>query len=229
MKTVITLAACIAMSTTFFTPTAKADEWDRKTVVSFSEPVEVPGVVLPAGKYVFRLADSESDRHIVQVLNTSEDKVFATLLAIPSEQLTTPDKTIITFEERAAGAPEAVKTWFYPGDNIGEEFVYPKPRAMELAKANHQPVKAMPAEFTQNITKSTTPTSAPASEPHVAKLKSAPVQVAQPKGDSVEVVEIAQMTKADRLPETASTLPLIMLAGIGALAAAGAVRMARSY
>src|ERR1035437_10836675 len=64
------------------------DQWNKKTVLTFSESVEIPGVVLPAGQYVFKLLDSLSDRHIVQVFNADENKVYATILAIPHYRMT---------------------------------------------------------------------------------------------------------------------------------------------
>src|SRR5438067_11496719 len=129
-----------------FAPSASADDWNRKTTVTFSAPVEIPGVhlkgwgVLPAGTYVFKILDSLSDRHIVQIFNQDEATIYATILAIPNYRLKATDKTVITFRERAAGEPEALRAWFYPGRNWGEEFVYPKAKAVELAKATNTPV-----------------------------------------------------------------------------------------
>src|ERR1700757_4647396 len=93
-------------------PLATAGEWDQKTIFTFSGPVEIPGQVLPAGTYVFKLANSPSDRNIVQVFSKDERHLFATFLAIPDYRLQPAGKTIITFEERPAGSPEAVRAWF---------------------------------------------------------------------------------------------------------------------
>ena len=137
---VLTTVSCLALIGAISTPTARADEWNKKTVITFSGPVEIPGVhltgwgVLPAGTYVFKLLDSQSDRHIVQIFNKDETKVLATILAIPNYRLKATDKTVITFRERPAGEPEALRAWFYPGRNYGDEFVYPKAKAVELAK-----------------------------------------------------------------------------------------------
>ena len=125
---------------------AKADVWNQKTKFTFSEPVEIPGQVLAAGTYVFKLMDSTSDRNIVEVLNEREDHLYGIFLAIPDYRLKPADRSIITFEERAQGSPEAVRAWFYPGENYGHDFVYPKVKAMQLAKANNQPVPSMPDE-----------------------------------------------------------------------------------
>jgi len=136
----------IVLAGASFAPNARADEWNKKTVITFSGPVEIPGVhlkgwaILPAGTYVFKILDSLSDRHIVQIFNKDETVVYATILAIPNYRLKATDKTVITFRERPAGEPEALRAWFYPGANFGEEFVYPKTRAMQLAKAENAPV-----------------------------------------------------------------------------------------
>src|SRR5438067_10945282 len=136
-----------------FAPSASADDWNRKTVISFSAPVEIPGVhlagwgVLPAGTYVFKILDSQSDRHIVQIFSQDELTVYATILAIPNFRLKATDKTVMTFRERPAGEPEALRAWFYPGKNWGEEFVYPKSKAIALAKATNTPVLFTPVEL----------------------------------------------------------------------------------
>src|SRR5580765_6465838 len=137
---------CIALLGATFSPSAKADAWNRKTVITFSGPVEIPGVhltgwgVLLAGTYVFKILDSQSDRHIVQIFSKDELTVYATILAIPNYRLKATDKTVMTFRERPAGQPEALRAWFYPGRNWGEEFVYPKAKAIEIAKATNTPV-----------------------------------------------------------------------------------------
>jgi hypothetical protein len=127
-----TTVCCMAVMGAVLAPGAKADDWNRKTTITFSGPVEIPGVhltgwgVLPAGTYVFKILDSQSDRHIVQIFNQDETMIYATILAFPNYRLKATDKTVITFTERPAGEPEALRAWFYPGRNWGEEFVYPK-------------------------------------------------------------------------------------------------------
>jgi hypothetical protein len=197
---------------------AKADEWDKKTVFTFSGPVEIPGMVLPAGTYVFKLMDSDSDRNIVQVFNKDENHLYGTFLAIPDYRMKTPSKPIITFEERASNSPEAVKAWFYPGDNYGNEFVYPKPKAVELARRTQQAVPSMPAEMASNTTKPVKTVT----EPPVAAMKKAPLKAQKPTGEEVEITEafppppaqMASMNPPKSLPKTASPLPLIGLVGI---------------
>jgi hypothetical protein len=114
-------------------PIARADQWDKETVVTFNNPVEVPGKVLPAGTYVLKLASSESDRQIVQIFTKDQQKVLATIHAVPDYRLHLTDRTVISFDERPSGEPEALRSWFYPGENYGVRFVYPKSR-MELTE-----------------------------------------------------------------------------------------------
>src|ERR1035441_2420568 len=156
-----TTVCCMALTAVILAPSAKADDWNRKTTITFSGPVEIPGVhlvgfgVLPAGTYVFKILDSKPDRHIVQIFSQDERTVYATILAIPNYRLKATDKTVITFRERPAGEPEALRAWFYPGRNWGEEFVYPKAQAMTLAKETNVPVLFTPAELPVEVTEST--------------------------------------------------------------------------
>ena len=234
---------CLTFLGTMFSPTAKADDWSQKAVLTISSPIEIPGVhlagwaVLPAGTYVFKLLDSQSDRHIVQIFNKDETIVYATILAIPNYRLKATDKTVITFSERPAGQPEALRAWFYPGRNWGEEFVYPKAKAMELAKTANMPVLFTPAEIPAEV-------AAPiksVDEPVVVQLKHAPIMAVKPTGEEVELavvvtpppaVETAVVAPAQvpvsRLPDTASSLPLIRLCGLLALGGAFAIRSLRN-
>ena len=200
------IVLCFVVFCLLVVPTVMADDWNRETVITFSGPVEVPGVgaqTLPAGSYVFKILNSDSDRHIVQIFNQDKTHVFTTILAIPNYRLHATDKTVITFSERPAGQPEAIKAWFYPGRAWGEEFVYAKPRALELAKETNEPVLATPLEL------ATAP---------VEALKTAPIEAVDPKGEPVELAQVVEpppMTAAPApLPRTASPLPLIALIGL---------------
>jgi hypothetical protein len=202
-------ALCLFVLCVLVVPPAMADDWNRETVITFSGPVEVPGVgaqTLPAGTYVFKILDSLSDRHIVQVFSQDKTHLFTTILAMPNYRLKATDKTVITFRERPAGQPEALRAWFYPGRQWGDEFVYAKPRALELAKETNEPVLATPIEL--------------AAAP-VEALKTAPVEAVDPKGEPVEIAQVVEpppMT-AEPLPRTASPLPLIGLIGVLTLGA----------
>jgi hypothetical protein len=142
MRFVKTLC-CAAALTIVVAPGARADEWNKKTILTFSGPVQIPGATLPAGSYVFKLADIAGNRHVVQVFSKDEKKIYTTMLAIPNQRAEPSDKPIILFSERASGSPQAVKVWYYPGETIGNEFVYPKSQAMRIAKDTHTRVLAM--------------------------------------------------------------------------------------
>src|SRR5260221_1891629 len=139
LKAIGSAAALVAL----LAPGVRADQWNKKTILTFSGPVQIPGATLAAGSYVFKLADLAGNRHVVQVFDKDEKKIIATLLAIPNERLEAADEPVVLFTERPAGSPQAVKGWFYPGNRIGNEFVYPKSMAVKIAKANHQSVLAM--------------------------------------------------------------------------------------
>jgi hypothetical protein len=232
---VVATIICLTLGAFALPCRVNADASDKKTIVTFSQPVEIPGVqVLPAGKYVFKLLDSSSNRNIVQIFNKDQTHVYATILAIPNFRLRATDKTVITFGERAAGTPEAIRAWFYPGANWGREFVYPKTRAVELAKITHQPVLAMPAELAPNLTKP----AKSVDEPPVVALKEAPVTAVKPTGDEVAITEVIELPPmqtasalkpevAGRLPNTASPLPLLGLIGLLSLGTSFALSVIR--
>src|SRR6202522_213043 len=229
---------CAALISAAFAPNVKADDWNQKTVVTFSGPVETPGVhmkgwaVLPAGTYVFKLLGSKSDRHIVQIFNQDETVVYATVLAIPNYRLRATSKTVLTFRETPPGQPDVLRAWFYPGKNFGEEFVYPKERALELAKVTNSPVLYTPVEIPVEVA---APITSP-EEPVVVQLKQAPVLAVQPTGEDVEIAQVVTAPPAEvlvatndaQLPKTASPMPLIGLLGLLALGAAFTLKLART-
>jgi len=181
---------------------AMADEQDKATQLTFSGPVEVPGQVLPAGTYWFVLANTDSDRNTVQIWNADRGHLVTTILAIPDFRLKARGKTIINFEERAADQPEAIHSWFYPGDNYGEEFVYLKARAMQLAKQTNRPVLSMRDDRASNT----------------APIAQRAVNAVSPSGEEIEIADIVSSQPVDMpeeeetassLPTTASLLPLL--------------------
>jgi hypothetical protein len=209
---------CVVVLCALATPSAlMADEWNKATELTFSEPVEVPGLVLPAGTYWFTLADSDSDRNIVEIWDADRMHLVTTILAIPDYRLQPTGKTVIHFEERPSDSPEAIHSWFYPGANYGEEFVYPKARATVLAKQTGRPVLSMPD-----------------TQPSEAKqIKQTPVKAVTPSGEEIEVAEVVvsqPVTQAaaapTSLPKTASFLPLLALAGFLSLGVGFSIRKA---
>jgi hypothetical protein len=257
----LTTVSCMALASILLTPIANADEWNKKTVITFSGPVEIPGVhlagwrILPAGTYVFKILDSQSDRHIVQIFNKEETTIYATILAIPNQRLTATGKTVMTFRERPAGQPEALRAWFYPGSTSGEEFVYSKVQAAAIAKDTNTPVLFTPAEMPVEVAEPVKLSDAPV----VAEMKRAPIMAITPTGKEVQIAEVVTppapllavetpnatpapasqpvaavvadtppptVAPGNTLPATASNLPLIGLLGLVALGGAFIVRAA---
>jgi hypothetical protein len=193
---------------------ARADDLDKETVLTFSQPVEIPGHVLPAGTYTFRLFSSKSDRHIVQVFNADGSQLIATVLAIPDYRLTATDKTVITFVEAPAGSPEVIRAWFYPGNTIGQEFVYSRQRALELAKASNVVVPALSADVVRVDDLATAPIVAVTPDQRDADVNVA-IQTTPPEMAASEVG--GSTRNAGQLPATASTLPSVLVFGLGCL------------
>jgi len=224
-------------------PVMLADAWDKKTILTVNETVQLPGATLPPGKYVMKLLDSPSNRHIVQVFNEDQSKLITTILAIPNERLQPTGSTRFGYWETPEGQPRAMRSWFYPGDNFGQEFAYPKQTAITIAQTTRESVPTI--ESTDLTTAEVTRT-----EPEVREeIAAAPEPVPQPETQAVteapvveERVEIAQNTPPPAptvveesrpietpvtLPATGSPLPLIALSGLFSLGAAGALRLRR--
>ena len=130
---------------------ANADVWNKKTKLTVNETIEVPGATLPPGEYVVKLVDSNSNRHIVQFMNGDEDEVISTVIAIPNSRLEPTGDTEFEWYETPAGQPPALRAWFYPGDNFGQEFAYPEDRAATLAQQTSQEVRSSTAQQREEI------------------------------------------------------------------------------
>ncbi len=162
----------------------RADEWNKLTKITFSGPVEVPGKVLPAGTYIFKLLDSPSNRNVVEIYNADQTHLEDLVLAVADQRLRpTTHKNVIQFSERPAGSPVALKAWFYPGSTQGEEFVYPHDRAVELAKENHETVYSTKSDLTPYMSKHMKSEH----DPDAAKMKQSQVQEVQPNGSENDV------------------------------------------
>jgi hypothetical protein len=166
MKRVIT--SCLAVMG--MAAMLQADVWNKKTILTVNQTIEVPGATLTPGKYVVKLMDSQSNRHIVQFMNEREDEVLSTVLAIPNQRLKPTGETEFSFYEAGAGEARALQAWFYPGDTIGHEFAYPKEKAMALARTSGHDVPSFAgddptsAEVT-TVSPSETRAEAPAERP----------------------------------------------------------------
>jgi Protein of unknown function (DUF2911) len=218
VKSVFLLLAITLLCATVL-PSARADTWNKKTIVTFSQAVEVPGKILPAGTYTFVLLDSPSDRHIVQIFNADGSQLVTTVLAINDYRLKPTGDTVMKFSERPGDAPDALRAWFYPGNNFGQAFVYPKVRAVQLAQTTQIYVPAVAVDtFDETVIKTApivaeTPdqkevevtTVIQTSEPVAVVATPAPVTVATPAPVAVKETE--------ELPKTASSMPLLALLG----------------
>lgn len=217
LLTLLAAALSILLVVGMFTPGARADEWNKQTTFTFSGPIQIPGfhetMVLPAGTYVFRLLDIQQSRNVVQVFNKDRSKLITTILAIPNYRLTPSTETVVTFAERPAGSPPALKAWFYPGDTYGQEFVYPKSEAVELAREVNEPVLSMPEKAASNLAKPAESAKAPS----VKALEQASVMAEEPSGEEVPMTEVAKTSPeeaSNALPATASEMPLAALGGM---------------
>jgi hypothetical protein len=223
-------------------PVLKADEYDRKTVISISQPLEVPGVVLPPGTYVMKLFNSSSDRHIVQFMNEKQNQQLALTFAVAAERLQPTGKTVLTMYEGSQGSPPALRTWFYPGDNVGQEFLYPHRQAVSISERTKQTVPEVESSgsTTAAVQTTETPASTVSEPPLIARAEPAPTPVAEP--EPIAAPEPQQpaaepqsppapvadqqtpSTTSESLPKTAGYGPLAALSGGLALALAFGIR-----
>jgi len=191
---------------------AIADEWNKETRLETNEPLEIPGMVLTPGTYIFKLADNASDRTIVQIFSedaNGKQKLVTTTFAVSAYTLYTPEKPMINLEERPAGNPQAIHTWFYPGDNNGWEFVYRKSDRLEVAEAPApEPAPAPPVALDPPaLPVVEAPVSAPPAELRVVEeVASAPVE-------EPVLVAVEESTLSVELPATAGHSFAELLAG----------------
>lgn len=119
------VAAFFLLVSGAFASKVSSDDWNRATVITTNQPIEVPGRILPAGKYIFKLMDSIQDRQIVQIMSDDQTKLYQTVLAIPDYRVEATDNAEITFYETPHSL-KPVRSWFYAGERSGVEFIYPK-------------------------------------------------------------------------------------------------------
>src|SRR5512147_145509 len=175
--------------------TAYGNEWNKKTIMKLSEPMQIEGVLLQPGTYVFKLMDSMADRHIVRIMNEDETQVVATVIGMPHYQLEPPNKTQMDFWETPAVTPPAVKTWHYPGEMLGLKFTQPPPAQVAVAPPPAPPAVAE-APPAPEAAPEVTPAPAPEAPPEVAQAQPAPAP------------EAPAPAPLETLPKTASNLPI---------------------
>lgn len=203
-----------------FVPKAHADAWDKMTIVTVNEPIIAGDKVLDPGTYVWKLLDSPANRHIVQIFDKDQRHLEETILAIPNYRLQPTGGTQFAFWETPAGVPKAVRAWFYPGDNFGQEFAYPKKLVAQLASAAPVPI---PTNYREPE-----PAPAPEAQPAPApEPQPAPAPEPQPQPEPQNTAPAtAGPAPAPTLPHTASFNPLIGLVGLSLISLAGLLGLA---
>lgn len=143
-KTIIGIALGIIISCMMTAP-ARADEWNQSTKLTFSQPVQIPGRILPAGTYWFLLAENDADRDIVEVFSEDRTTEYATLYTVPSERSNPADNTLLTFAQAESNGTPALVNWTYPGEMTGHEFIYSKSEEPKLLRAAQETITVTPA------------------------------------------------------------------------------------
>lgn len=216
---VLTSTLCLAATFTALVPRAQADQWDKKTIVTFNQPVEISGTVLEPGTYVFKLVNL-TDRNIVQISDADQTHVYATILAMPDYRVNLPwkSKPKFGYRETADGAPPAIKDWFAPSDQFGQEFLYQPLPVTQVATAQPAAPAAMPAAMPEEPK----PVQAQPEQQAAMTPPAAPAPEEQP----VETAQAAPPPAAPQdLPRTASPYPLVGMIGLLSLTAAGGLRL----
>ena len=226
---------------------------DKRTLFTFSGPVALPGVTLPAGQYLFRLADPTSNPRIVQVLNADGKNPFGLFFTIPAERVEAPSTPEVRFMETASGNPQAIRTWWYPGERSGYEFIFPKEQARRLAMAASQPVLTTQAQTTTteqtntpelsrlgstgqetSVNASAAPTAAPPDgTTQEGQIASSSLSIVTPSIPTISTASTPTSTLATaparrtELPRTASGVPQLAMLGTVALFGAASLRCLR--
>ena len=130
----------LSLGATLYATTALAQTEDKRTYFTFSGPVALPGATLPAGRYEFRIVDTTTSRKVIQVLSDDGKKPYSMSNTIPDQRRDAPKDATVSFYETPAGTPAAVKSWWYPGETIGYQFIYPRAQARQIAQNTKQPV-----------------------------------------------------------------------------------------
>jgi hypothetical protein len=238
MKTDIRFGSRVALATAgtllvavgVVTVRAKADVWDKKTVFSVNQPIQVQETYLEPGTYVFKLHNSSSNRHIVQIYNRDENRLINTVMATPNYRLQPTDGSRFTFYETPPGTARAMRAWFYPGDNYGQEFTYPKQlRHIAMAvppKPPPSPIVTQPAEPANSALEPQAATEPPPREKPELIARNNPEPQA-PKTEPATAPAPPKHEEPADLPKTATSFPLIGFGGLLSLVAFGLMRSNR--
>jgi hypothetical protein len=238
LRTLVAALCGVWLATGVVVHRAQADQWDKKTILTVNQPIQVKDRLLQPGTYVFKLLDSQSDRHIVQIFNSDQSRIIDTVMAIPNYRLEPTGDSRFAFWETPPGNAKALRAWFYPGDNFGQEFPYPKhliqleasvttappvPVAEQPAAPVTQP--AEPQAMTQEPQKEETQ---PEELAQATPPPQTPAPPATPAPEPAPPPPSAERAAPESLPKTASPYPLIGLSGLFSLGLYGLLRLKRS-
>jgi len=220
-RTAVVALSGVALALGLAAPHAQADQWNKRTTLTIDQPMQVTDTYLEPGQYVFKLLDSQSDRHIVQIYNADQTHLITTILAIPDYRVQVTGSSRFTMWETPAGYVQALKSWYYPGDNFGQEFRYPKhlreiqvaqvttvtppPPQVEAAAASQE--QSQVVEQQTQVAQNEPPPAPPA-------VAEQPAPAPEPAPEPAPAV----------LPKTAGTYPLIGFIGVLLLGLGGLLR-----
>ena len=232
MRSSKTLRAILGLSlgVTLWASTAQAQPADKRTFFTFSGPIALPGATLPAGRYIFRIVDTTSSRKVIQVLSDDGKKPFVMANTIPDQRRDAPKDATVAFYETSRGTPAALKTWWYPGETTGYQFIYPRAQAKEIAHNTGKAVLTTKTDTTkteETTTAALTRVDDTGKDAEGFKDESAPSTVFNRNTPAVtDNSQVAQNNQRDQfpaersrtarneLPKTASTLPFVGLIGM---------------
>jgi hypothetical protein len=224
----VAIVSTVVLATMFSSTLARADEWNKKTVLTINQPIQISEAYLEPGTYVMKLVDSQSDRHIVRVMDSSETHVIETVLAIPNYRLEPTGKSRFLFWETPAGYAPALRAWFYPGDNFGQEFRRPK-QLRQLAVVSQTTTQPVAEEKTETlVARNEEP---PVPEPAPTAVEEPPAPAPQPAVEEPAPAAAQQpepTATSTQLPKTATYAPVMGFSGLLGFALYSLLRLKRA-
>jgi len=233
-RTALAMVCGAVLAGAFVTGSARADEWNKKTVLTVNEPIQIRDTYLEPGQYVLKLYNSPSERHVVQIFNRDESRIINTVFAVPKQRYEVSGHTEFTFWETPAGKAKALRSWFYPGDQIGQEFPYPKhlrdvamletsrttqTTTTEQAAAPPQPTVTEESRESQSVQTAENTPPPPVEQPPAPPAET-PAAAPPPPSEG-------EANRAAELPKTASPYPLIGFSGLFLIGLSGLIRLRR--
>ena len=210
----------IGLAAGVFVFRAQADQWDKMTILTINQPIQIEDNLLQPGSYVMKLLDSSSDRHIVQIFNRDQNHLVGTVMAFNDYRLQPTGKSQFLFWETPPGSARAMRAWFYPGDNFGQEFRYPKHlTVLETAQVSTPPPAPQPEAAAPPPAETPQPTQA--EEPQASREEQQVVIAQNNPPPAPTPAPEAPTPTPQQLPKTATLNPLIGLAGLFSLAIYG--------